>query len=128
MTSDLLRFSGQAAIVTGGADGIGKAVACRLASEGAEVTIFDLDEQKLTTAQDQFNERGLSITGKKVDVGEENAVWENIATAAARSGRLDILVHCAGIVGPNGVKTTEVSVDEFDMVYRVEYPNAFERL
>lgn len=125
MTLDATRFSGQTAIVTGGADGIGKAVANRLASEGASVTIFDFNEQKLASAQAQFEDDGLSITGMKVDIGEDSAVRESIAAVATRSGRLDILVHCAGIVGPNGVKAAEVSVEDFDMVYRVNLRGSF---
>ena len=125
MTLDPTRFSGQTAIVTGGADGIGKAVAHRLASEGAAVTIFDLDEQKLNSTQVEFEGEGFSITGIKVDISEDSAVRESIAMVAKRSGRLDILVHCAGIVGPNGLKAAEVSVEDFDMVYRVNLRGSF---
>ena len=125
MNLDTTRFSGQTAIVTGGTGGIGKAVAQRLAREGAAVTIFDLNEQQLASTQTQFEEEGLPITGRKVDIGEESDVHESIAEVVKQSGRLDILVHCAGIVGPNGVKAAEVSVEDFDMVYRVNLRGSF---
>jgi NAD(P)-dependent dehydrogenase (short-subunit alcohol dehydrogenase family) len=125
MTLDVTRFSGQTAIVTGGADGIGKAVAYRLASEGAAVTLFDLNQQRLASALAQFEVDGLAITGLQVDIGEEHAVRDSIAAVVKRSARLDILVHCAGIVGPNGMKAAEVSVEDFDMVYRVNLRGSF---
>lgn len=125
MQLDPTRFNAQTAIVTGGADGIGLAVARRLACEGAAVTLFDLDEQKLTSAQAQFAEDGIRVQGRHVDISEEQAVRDNIDAVVDQAGRLDILVHCAGVVGPNGLKAAEVAVEDFDRVYRVNLRGSF---
>ena len=53
----------------------------------------------------------------KVDVSSEAGVQAAIESVSAKHGRLDILVNCAGIVGPNGKKIEDVSVDDFDRVY-----------
>ena len=107
------RFSSQAAIVTGGAKGIGYAIVDRLAAEGAAVTIFDSDAKALADACDVFTGRGLSVDGRSVDITDETQVERAITETAKRHGRLDILVNSAAVIGPNGVKTHEVSLAEF---------------
>jgi 3-oxoacyl-[acyl-carrier protein] reductase len=109
-----MRFEGQVAVVTGGADGIGKAVAARLRAEGATVLIFD--RAVFETAGDQCY---------PVDVSDEPGLREAFAAVVQRYGAIDIVVHCAGIVGPNNTKITEVSVDDFDRVYRVNLRGSF---
>lgn len=108
------RFDGQVAVVTGGADGIGRAIASRLAAEGAKVIVFD---------------RAVSATnsseGIALDVGDEANVRDGFAEVGKRYGRLDVLVHCAGIVGPNNTKIVDVTVDDFDRVYRVNLRGSF---
>ena len=106
------RFDGQVAVVTGGADGIGKAVAVRLRDEGARVVVFD------RRAADGFN----SI---ETDIGDEPAVAAAYGHLLQSHGRLDAVVHCAGVVGPNNVKTQDVPVDDFDFVYRVNLRGSF---
>jgi 3-oxoacyl-[acyl-carrier protein] reductase len=78
-------LSGRIALLTGGAGGIGRAVAERFAASGATVVTWDLAE----TADEQ------------VDVTDETAVAAGMQRLLARHGRLDILVNCAGITGPN---------------------------
>lgn len=111
--SDTKRFAGQVAIVTGGADGIGLAVVRRLRDEGATVVALDRDAAKLAAGD------------LCVDVGEEAAVRDAIAEVLDRHGRLDVVVHCAGIVGPNNTPVTDVSVDDFDRVYRINLRGSF---
>lgn len=106
------RFDGQIAVVTGGADGIGRAVAGRLRDEGAHVVVFD------RRAADGFE----SI---EVDIADEPAVAGAYERLVGKHGRLDAVVHCAGAVGPNNVKTQDVSVDDFDFVYRVNLRGSF---
>lgn len=119
------RFENQIAIVTGGADGIGKHIARRLASEGATVAIFDADEEKSNAAVAQFAAAGLEIEPYRLDVADEQPVREAIARVAERHGQLDVVVHCAGIVGPNATKITEVAAADFDRVVSVNLRGSF---
>ncbi len=90
------RFSGQVALVTGGANGIGAATAARLATEGADVVVADFD---LARAE----ETAAAIGGRAVrcDVTSREEVEAAVAFAAEPSGKLDVLVTCAGILRDN---------------------------
>ena len=90
------RFTGKVALITGGARGIGAATATRFAAEGADVVIADFD---LAAAE----ETAAAIGGRAVqcDVTSREQVEATVAAAAAPSGRLDILVTCAGIIRDN---------------------------
>ena len=119
------RFEKQVAIVTGGADGIGKHIARRLASEGAAVAIFDASAKQSAATVAEFAAEGLVIEPHHLDVADEQPVSEAIAHVAERHGQLDILVHCAGIVGPNATKITEVEAKDFDRVVGVNLRGSF---
>lgn len=87
-----MRFSGRVAVVTGGMSGIGKAVAERLASEGARVCVWDRRTDAASDVQ------GLALP---VDVADYDAVFSALERTLAWSGRVDILVNSAGVTGPN---------------------------
>jgi len=123
---DSTRFKQQVAIVTGGADGIGKAVAHRLATEGAAVTLVDRDEDRLAATQNEFDKDGVTVTTAVADIADHDAVGAAFDRVAYRcDGRLDILVHCAGIVGPNGKPITQVDVADFNKVVAVNLRGSF---
>jgi 3-oxoacyl-[acyl-carrier protein] reductase len=89
-----LRFEGQVAVVTGGAAGIGRAVAERLAGEGAKVSVWDMDSEALGTCS-------FAAHTARIDQSDESAVAAAVAEVRARLARIDILVVAAGITGPN---------------------------
>ena len=91
------RFEGQTAVVTGGAAGIGYAAAARLHSEGARVSIWDLDPNGLERAS---NELGGGVHTAALDVSDPDAVDRAAEQTNAALGRIDILVASAGIAGP----------------------------
>jgi NAD(P)-dependent dehydrogenase (short-subunit alcohol dehydrogenase family) len=94
------RFEGQVAIVTGGADGLGKGISLRLLSEGAFVVLFDVNEKLMGEALAEFSSKGLTkASASRVDVSNEANVKEEIDKVAAQHGRLDVMINCAGIVG-----------------------------
>lgn len=119
------RFAGQVAIVTGGADGIGRAIARRLAAEGARVVIFDIDRVLLERTVAELTVPGYAVTGQIVDISMEAAVETAIGAVIQMEGRIDILINSAGIVGPTNTKITDYSVTDFDMVYNVNLRGAF---
>jgi NAD(P)-dependent dehydrogenase (short-subunit alcohol dehydrogenase family) len=90
-----MEINGLAAIVTGGASGLGGATAARLANLGAKVAIFDLNEEL-----GRAHAAAIGGTFCKVDVTDEDAVENAILEAEAMNGKARILVNCAGIGPP----------------------------
>lgn len=108
------RFDGQVAVVTGGADGIGKAIIDRLRAEGARAIVFDL---KVGAA--------AGADAIAVDIADDTAVAAAVAKVLEAYGRLDVMVHCAGVVGPNNRPVSDVTAEEFDAVVRVNLRGSF---
>lgn len=92
-----LRFAGQAALVTGAARGIGRAIADSLAAEGARLALFDLPGSCITTAAADYRTRGLDVIGLEGDVANAADAPHAVRTVVAHFGRLDLLVNNAGI-------------------------------
>ncbi len=115
-------FEGRGAVVTGGARGIGLAVARRLAAGGAKVALWDLDATALKEAA------GLAdaplVTTCCLDITEESAVAAAAAETTASLGTVDILVNNAGITGPNQ-KTWEYSLEDWERVLAVDLTAVF---
>ncbi|MDR6531519.1 3-oxoacyl-[acyl-carrier protein] reductase [Caulobacter rhizosphaerae] len=93
--SYLGRFSGRTAVVTGGASGLGKAVAARIVAEGGQVSLWDLDAEGLKAAAAEV---GAAHT-VALDVSDEAAVLAAGQAAHQALGRIDVLVASAGITG-----------------------------
>ncbi len=121
MSREAKRFEGQVAVVTGAADGIGRHVAERLAGEGAKVVLLDRDDERL-----EVSATGIpGASSQVVDICDDTAVCAAFDAIMAGHGRIDIVVNCAGIVGPNARRVTEVEVAEFDDVYAVNLRGSF---
>ncbi len=114
-------LKGRAAIVTGGAQGIGLAIVKRLLESGASVRIWDRDEKLL--AQCLAALKG-PVSGEAVDVSAQKSVEQATAAAAAALGKIDILVNNAGIAGLNA-PTVDYPVDEWERVLRTNLTSQF---
>ncbi len=125
MTTFPDRFKGQVAVVTGGADGIGKAIARRLASEGGRVVLFDRNTEAMERTQVEFAKDNLRVLAVKVEVTNEESVKAGIERVMNAAKKLDILVNCAGIPGPTNTKITEYATKDFDHVVRVNLHGSF---
>ena len=92
-----MKLNGKAAIVTGAASGLGKAIAVRFAQEGAKVAIADLDRQAADAAAAEIAAAGGQAIGVAMDVTSEEEVNAGVAATVAAFGGVDILVSNAGI-------------------------------
>lgn len=115
-----LRFEAKAAIVTGAAQGIGAAIAARLAAEGARVVIADLDAASAEAAARKLSPDGSAAMGVACDVADEGAVERCVAATLKEFGRLDILVNNAGLMTFHGLGETSnadwLKVLEVDLI------------
>lgn len=119
------RFEGQVAIITGGASGIGAGVATRLAREGASVSLFDTDEAGLVNCARAIKKEGHKVDAFVVDITSEAQVKSYINEVVLRNSRLDIMVNCAGIVGPTATRIADYSTEDFRRVVDVNLTGAF---
>jgi NAD(P)-dependent dehydrogenase (short-subunit alcohol dehydrogenase family) len=92
------RLQDQVAIITGGANGIGKSIATRYAEEGAKLVIADFNEEALQATVNEFKSQDVEIMGVKVNVAVEEDVQKMVEETVATFGRVDILVNCAGVL------------------------------
>lgn len=114
-------FEEQVAVVTGGAQGIGGAVADRLAAFGARVVIWDMDE---TLAREKAKALGSGAISKVVDVSDWGSVEASRDATLAETGRVDVLINSAGIAGSNA-PLAEYSVEEFQQIVNVNLMGTF---
>jgi 3-oxoacyl-[acyl-carrier protein] reductase len=119
-------LAGRVALVTGGAQGIGRAIVDRLAANGAAVSIVDLAADEARAAVDELASAGCRTAAFAADVADRAAVNDVIEEVIARFGRLDILVNNAGI---NTVKDRrpvhEYSREDWDRILRVDLTGVF---
>jgi 3-oxoacyl-[acyl-carrier protein] reductase len=116
-----MRFEGQTAIVTGGARGIGAAIAGRLADEGAAVMIADIDR---VAAEETAEAIGGQSIAQTLDVTDP-ASWEATVSAATRAwGKIDALVNNAGIAG-RSAPVWELDIAEWRQVIDIDLTGVF---
>jgi glucose 1-dehydrogenase len=124
-----MRLHGRTAVVTGAASGIGRAIACRFAADGASVVVSDIrtdpiwDGSSTEPTADVIVSAGGSAVFHKADVSDRDDVDALIRRAVDEYGRLDIMVNNAGLVGSHNIlETTE---DEWDRLMDVNLRGQF---
>ena len=113
----------QVALVTGGARGIGRAIALRLARDGAKVAIVDLTDHGADAAQDIERATGRATTFVKADISKEVEARTAVAATEAALGPVDILVNNAGITRDNLLVVMNEA--DWDAVLAVNLKGAF---
>lgn len=121
------RFKGQVAVITGGADGLGKSIAQRLAQEGASLALLDRNANLLqkTVEELQAVYQNVTVGGYQVDISQEDQVKNSFEKIAADYGKVDVVVHSAGIVGPTSTKITDFSKEDFEKVCQINLTGSF---
>jgi len=115
------RFEGLGAVITGGASGIGLAVAKRIIEEGGSVVIWDQDQAKLDAAA---RELGSRASAAKLDLTDPDAVERATAAAEAALGHVDVLVCSAGVAGLNAL-VVDYPIEEWKKVFDVNVNGLF---
>ncbi len=108
-------MSGRVALVTGGASGMGRIMALRLARRGARVAIFDLNEQGLADTGRQSD----AITPFRCDISDPGEVERRVGEVASRLGPVDLLVHAAALMPAH--KLVDQSHEEMERLFRINY-------
>jgi 3-oxoacyl-[acyl-carrier protein] reductase len=114
-------LEGRTAVVTGGAQGFGRAITERFAASGARVAIWDRD---MALAERTAAELGERIVAVSCDVAEPAKVAQARDATVSKLGRIDILVNNAGIAGANA-KTWDTDVEEWRKVMRINLDGPF---
>jgi len=119
------RFTDQVCVVTGGGSGIGKVVAHRLASEGANVFIFERVVDMGKAAADEIRSGGFTADALEVDIADEESVQSGVSHVLNTAGKLDVMINCAGIAGPTNTKILDYTTEAFDEIYQVNLRGSY---
>jgi meso-butanediol dehydrogenase / (S,S)-butanediol dehydrogenase / diacetyl reductase len=109
-------LDGAVALVTGAARGIGRAIALRLAADGADVAVVGLAETGLSEVADEIAARGSKCIAIRADVREREEVHAAVARTRAELGSLDVMVNNAGIVQVESID--DITPEHLDDIWR----------
>lgn len=116
---DRMRLEGRAAVITGAASGIGRALAVSLAQRGCHLALADINEAGLTQTADLARAYGVRVSQHRVDVADRVAVAEFPYLVAAEHPGVDILVNNAGVA--IGGTFEQVSDEDFEWLFEINF-------
>ena len=117
-------FKDKVAIVTGGAQGLGRGLALGLAAEGAHVAIADIKLDRAKQVAEEVKKAGVRALVIKTDVTKAAEVQAMVDAVLQEFGRIDILMNNAGVVGPQG-PWADLDEDAFDFVTAVNFKGVY---
>lgn len=117
------RFEGHVALVTGAGGGIGAAICERLASEGAQVAVCDLQQELADGVAEELRARGLRATAHVIDITDAEACRRLVQEVIDEHGRIDVLVNNAGINRRGAI--LEISEEDWDATFAVNLDAIF---
>jgi len=119
----MYNLNGKVALVTGSAMGIGRAIAVRLAQDGADLALIDINEDEARNTAAMVRAIGRRCEVARGDVGDYLQVQRTVANFIASFGAIDIAVHNAGISCVGTI--AETSIEDFRKVFRVNIDGVF---
>ena len=123
MYEHLFDLSGKVAVVTGAAEGLGKAIALGLAAFGVDLALADIDTDRLAGTVDQLSSIGRKAIGSRCDVGDPQDVEKFFQHVDDHFPQIDILVNNAGIIARQ--RPEEITLDDWERVIRVNATGTF---
>jgi len=118
-----LELTGKVALVTGGAQGIGKAIALLLASHGADVAVWDINLEKAQETASEIQGLGTRSLAMKVNVADYREVEQMVEAIVGQWGRIDILINNAGITRDRLI--LRMTEEDWDAVLNVNLKGTF---
>jgi 3-oxoacyl-[acyl-carrier protein] reductase len=118
-----MKLKNRVAIITGGAKGIGKAIALTLVREGARVALVDIDREGLEALKHEIEKNGGEGFALPCDISKSRDVSEMVNQAFRRFGRIDILINNAGIIRRGTIET--MTEEDWDRVIEVNLKGTF---
>ena len=112
-----MTLKGKVALVTGAAQGIGRGIALRLAKDGADIAIIDLNTDKMAEVAAEIEELGRKATTFKADVSNRADVYAAVEHAEKTLGGLDIMVNNAGIAQVDAI--ADVTPEDVDLILKI---------
>ena len=119
-----MRLKDKVAVITGGAQGIGRATALMMGREGARVVVADLQGEKAQSVANELQGMGAQAIGIAVNVASESSVKQMAKAAFERFGRVDILGNIAGIYYPKAAGV-ELSEEDWDRTIDINLGSNF---
>ncbi len=112
-----MAINGKVALVTGAGQGIGRAIALRLASDGADISITDVNDEKMQAVAEEVRALGRKATTFKADVSKRDDVYAAVDHTEKELGRFDIIVNNAGIASIQPI--ADVTPEEVEKIFKV---------